>query len=165
MALIKIQAGAEVDLATGGELADMGDSILDELRGGKPELPRHFTRISGTSSATSATIPFQITIGGPPTGHTWDILLFTTCGADDHTVVAGNVAFYVGNAGAPSLLDLRVPAMLIPDSDKIGSRRLFVPSGQSIYAMVSGVPNNTVVNAFATIAEYRTVDVIASGLR
>lgn len=161
--LAELKIGAELDIATGAEVADVGDSIVDRVS--KRPLPHYFSLPQSSSSAASATVPFQLTFGSPPKGHMWDFLGCTTFGTDDHTVVAGNVAIYFGNATSPSLLDLRVPALVIPTYEDNGPRRLSIEQGRSIYAFVSGVANSQVVSVIVHVAEWRTQDYIDSGLR
>lgn len=161
--LAELKIGAELDIATGAEVADVGDSIVDRMS--KRPLPHFYSFAASNNSAASATVPFELVFGSPPKGHMWDILGVTTFGSDDHTVVAGNVALYVGNATSASLLDLRVPALVIPFYDGLGRNRLWVTQGQTVYAMVSGVANSQIVGAIIHVSEWRAQDVIDSGAR
>jgi hypothetical protein len=155
-----IRAGAEVDLATTGELNEMHDSLKDRLNGLKRPLPRYFTVMGSGLSAASATTPFALFLGTPPIGFMWDIESVVTCGLDDHTLVAGNVALY---AGPVALGNLRLPGLTIPEYKQVGERRIWVQGGQELWANVAGVANNQIVNVLVSIAEWRQIDIIAHG--
>ena len=155
-----IRAGAEVDIATTGELNTMHDSLRDQMNGLKRALPRYFTMMAGGSSATSATVPYSLFLGTPPIGFMWDLETVVTCGTDDHTLVAGNVALY---AGPVSLGNLRLPALTIPIYQQVGERRIWVQGGQELWASVSGVTNGQAVNVLVSVAEWRQIDVISHG--
>lgn len=164
MAVFKIEAGAEIDIATGDELDNMGESIVDRLSGRKEE-PRYFSRINQGQSATSATVPFQLGLGSPTVGHKWDILGLTTAGLDDATVIAGGVSLYIGDRANMSLLSLKVPATVIPSYRGIGRYRIWANQSEEVFVNVAGVPNSTIVTAIIQIAEWRVEDVSATGLR
>jgi hypothetical protein len=155
-----IKAGAEVDIATTGELNAMGDSLRDSINGTKRPLPRYFTTMGSGSSPTSGTVPFALFIGTPPIGFMWDIETVVTAGTDDFTVVAGSVALY---AGPIALGNLRLPGLTIPQYRQVGERRVWVQGGQELWANVSGVANSQAVNVLVSVAEWRQVDVIAHG--
>lgn len=155
-----IRAGAEVDIATTGEMNAMGDSLKDAINGSKRPLPRYFTVMGSGGSATSATVPYALFCGTPPVGFMWDIETVVACGPTDYTLIPGNVALY---AGPVTIGNLRVPLINIPEYKQLGERRVWVQGGQELYANVSGVANNTPVNVLVSVAEWRQVDVIAHG--
>lgn len=155
-----IRAGAEVDLATTGEMNAMHDSLKSSIDGGKRKLPRYLTVMGSALNANSAAVPYAIFVGTPPIGFMWDIEAVVCCGPTDYTVVPGNVALY---AGPVALGNLRLPGLTIPEYKQVGERRIWVQGGQELWANVSGVANSTGVNVLVSVAEWRQVDVIAHG--
>jgi hypothetical protein len=160
MAEFKLEFGAVLEGVT-GKIDEMGHHIVDGLS--KVPLPRYFPRIGQASSATSATTPFTVDLGGPPVGFAWDILGITTCGVDDHSVVAGAVALYCGALATISVADLKVPSLVIPTYDSIGKNRIWCQPGQELFANVSGVANGSPVTVIVHVAEWRQCDVISQG--
>lgn len=159
MAEFKLELGAVLEGVT-GKMDEMNQHLID---GNKRMLPRFFTNVAQGSSATSAATPFTIDLNGPPVGFMWDILGITTCGVDDHTVVAGNVALYCGDLVNVTVANLKVPGLVIPTYDSVGKDRIWCQPGQELFANVSGVTNGTAVTVIVHIAEWRQVDKIATG--
>lgn len=116
--LVKLALGAEMDVASSGELDTWGGKLTGLLD--RPELPRpSFNTIVKADQFTSPSTRI-LDVGSPPAGKIWNVLGFVLAGNDDATVSsAGTVGFYIGAlqaTGSPSLADLRVPRLTIPTS-------------------------------------------------
>lgn len=158
---IKLEFGAAIEAMT-GQVDKMHKGFLSEWDKRNPR-PRYFTVRGQSSSAASATTPFQIDLGGPPVGYMWDVMGVVLCGADDHTAVAGTVALYAGNCNNVSLNGLLVADLAIPSYQSIGKDRVFVQPGLDLFANVAGVANNALVTVGVHLAEWRQIDKIPSG--
>jgi len=161
---VELEIDAGVKFATNADLAAGLDGVVEKL---KPRDVR-FSPVpvfGSGSSANSASTPFVIDLGEPPSGRVWEIVSITICGADDNTVVSGKVGLYTGKLPAPGeqpnlLSGLRIPLMTIPFWDDIGGRRLWCQPGERMFVNVSGVANGTLVNVRVDTAEWRQAEIM-----
>ncbi len=155
MTLVKLAVGAEVDLATGGELSD-------GLNGIKGMLEKSHARplfMPFTASRLGAGV---LTVGRPPAGRIWNILSLTLVGNDDFTTLANTTAaLYVdADPGALSLAQCRIPVQAIPSFQTISDETVWAHSSGDVCLNVRGALAATdQVVATITVAEWRDCDV------
>lgn len=163
MALIKIAAGAELDLATGDELKDATNSILGALPGDDPR-PIYLSRVDTDVSLGGVV---SIDLGAPPVGSIWLLRYITVFGNDDTTVVAGITgALYCGDAANLSLSQLRIPNLVIPSCTFMPDTCVWCHPNENVVVKTSTVVPATVqIGAIVGIEEWRQKDVSRLGGR
>lgn len=149
MALIKLALGAEMDLATGDELADSTRSILEAQQAAN----QLYTPLPRINSGTGVVL-----LGSPPNGRTWNIVSLLLLGTDDHTSVAGaTVALYVGNPANAPLSDCINPGQSVPMAVTFARHCHWVFPGETLYCNVTGTAS--LITVRAGVHEYRYRDV------
>ncbi|MGH2877873.1 MAG: hypothetical protein ACRDRL_16270 [Sciscionella sp.] len=137
MALIKLEAGAEVDIATGKEVQDAADQLRADIC--LPVLTRRIYKAATIPAGFSGTT-FLIEVGHPTTPVVWDLRTLAVLATDDHTTVA-NVAgaIYVGQdaAGVMSLLDCVWPGLTVPSADRYNAQ-VVVNHNERLYLNLAG---------------------------
>lgn len=98
--------------------------------------------------------PAQITMGGPRVGRFWEVTALVVVGTDDHTVLTGTeVAFYVGNADTPTVLDVVLPGsqggagVTVPANAQFGRRQIVVQATEKAFYLINGATPGQVLNA------------------
>ncbi len=153
--LIHLNAGAEVDIASGDELKS-GLAALEEKLGKKPPRP---TFLSFTQSRLGAGV---IVVGSPPSGRIWNLVTLSLMGNDDTTVIANaRAALYVDSQeGNLSLATCRIPGLAVPSFTSISKGTLWAHSEGSVILNVSGaVAATDQVVATISVMEWREGDV------
>lgn len=84
--LTTFSLGAEIDVATGDELAGAKGAILSSLAGSQEPRPIRLT-MAGAAYGVS---PQVIDLGRPPRGRIWGVIACTLVGADSFTAMTGS---------------------------------------------------------------------------
>jgi hypothetical protein len=153
--LVHLNLGAEIDIASGDELASGLAGIEDKL-GRKPPRP---TWLSFTGSRKGAG---PITIGSAPVGRIWNVLTLTLVGNDDTTVVANaRAALYVDSTEDQlTLANCRVPGLIVPSFQTFSKGTLWAHSDGALVLNVSGaVAATDQVVVSVSVAEWREGDI------
>lgn len=162
MALMTLGLGAEVDIATGDELAAMGDSITKKILDSGPALPIVFTRPASQAGTGSVV---TLLIGSPPVGRIWEVSSVTVMGNSPFGSIpspAGFFAIYAGNSAAPSIASVLATHMGIPSTTYPSAETLYCHSNQELFLVTDAavnVPDS--VSAIVGIKEWREADVLA----
>ncbi len=161
MAIVKIAAGAELDLATGDELKGATNSILSALPGDEPR-PIYLTRVDTTVSTGGVV---QLDLGAPPVGSIWQIRFVTMFGNDESTVVGGITgALFCGDPANLSFAQLRVPGMAIPSLTFIPDTCMWCHPNEDLVIKTSAVvTSGQQIGAVVGIEEWRQRDVSRLG--
>lgn len=161
MALIKLQAGAEIDLATGDELRDVGKSILSAMPGDEPR-PIYLSR-ADTDISNGGIV--QIDLGAPPVGSIWQLRYITLFGNDDSTAIGGIVcALYCGDPANLSLAQLKLTGLAIPSATFIPDTCIWCHPNENVVVKTSAsVTLGQQVGAIIGIEEWRQRDVSRLG--
>lgn len=132
--LIKLQAGAEVDLATGEELQNVSSNILGALDRSDPR-PIYLSR---SNTIIGAGVSGVIDLGRPPVGSIWQLRYITLFGNDDHTVVAGiSAALYCGDPVATSLAQLKLTGLAFPSATFIPDTCIWCHPTDNVFVATS----------------------------
>jgi hypothetical protein len=157
---IKLAAGAEVDIASSGEVNDAAGSILDWLNEDRKAARPNYLPLANTSTGADGIV----SLGSPPTGRIWNVLGISICGQNDSVQSsAGTVAFYIGNApsvGVPMLSQLRYPRMSLPFSIMFGTDVLWCDPQNEIFFNLAALAGVTQFVGSAWVAEYREDDIL-----
>lgn len=153
--LMQLSAGAELDIASGAELAGHTDQLAKLIgRGAARPLYLDFAS-SAVGSGGVVTLP----IGSPPVGRVWNVLAVTFLGNNDHGSIsspAGFAAMYFGDPFNPSLANVKHAKIVLPSTVYPSSGALWCPAGQQVFFMtdlVVNAPDQVLVTV--TVAEYR----------
>lgn len=162
MALVKIQAGAELDIASGDELKSGVGSILGALPRDEPR-PIYLSR-SDTDISDGTNI-MQIDLGFPPTGSIWQLRYITLFGNDDHTAIGGlTAALYCGSPQNLSLAQLKLTGMAIPSATFIPDTCIWCHPTENVVVRLSAAATiNQQIGAIIGIEEWRQKDVSRLG--
>lgn len=164
MAIMTVNLGAELDIATGDELAQTSVDLKNEMRKGWAAKPFYDTR-AGAANMPAAGELF-IDLGSPQTGRLWNILGVTTFGSDDNTAVANaKVALYCGDPDTPSIVGLKVPGLAVPTFQSFSDRVIWCHSQSNVVAGVTGAASGTQIGVLVHIADWREEDVSAWSTR
>lgn len=153
--LIQLNAGAEVDIATGDELKNGLAGLEDKL---DKRAPRP-TYLSFTQQRLGSGV---IVVGSPPSGRIWNIVNVTLVGNDDTTVVANaRAAVYVDSQeGNLSLANCRIPGLIVPAFTTISKGTLWAHSEGAVVVNVTGaVAATDQVVATVSVLEWREADI------
>ena len=138
-AVIPGAISAELDIATGREVKEHADRILEHL---STDLHPQVINIDKSGQlASGASAPLVIPLGGPATGKIWSIRKIVVCGSDDHTTVANVLcAIYVTRAqNGYGLTDLEVTSLAAPSTTTFGRHELTVAGPQAkLLAVLTG---------------------------
>lgn len=170
MAGVQFALGAEVDIASSGELdaATRGlHNRFDMLERRKNRPSMTYRPINGTfnvgANGGSTTINLaRWQLEGPPVGRIWRLQRLTICGGDDHTAVGGAVAaLYRGNPSAfqterltPSLGDLIIPGVTVPYWTMFSEKSTVIRPNEVIYWIITGASNNQTFAYNADVQEF-----------
>src|SRR5690242_7120308 len=136
MAIVKIAAGAELDLATGDELKNATSSILSALPGDEPR-PIYLSR-ADTDISLGGIV--QIDLGAPPVGSIWQLRYITLFGNDDSTAIGGIVcALYCGDPANLSLAQLKLTGLAIPSATFIPDTCIWCHPNENVVVKASAV--------------------------
>lgn len=162
---IRLALGAEVDVVSSKELDAGLDSLGDKILGKQRALPIYSFRTQSDVMPVGGGA-LVLDLGCPPTGRMWNIMAVTTFGSDDATVVANaKVALYCGDASNPSLVSLKIPAMIVPSFQSVTQKVLWCLDRESLFARVTGAAVAAQVGVVVTIAEWKECDVVAGSGR
>ena len=156
MALVKIAAGAELDLASGDELAGAKGDILSSLAGKSPPVPLYLQFVS---SGVGAGAVAQLNLGSPPAGRVWNILSITVVGGDDHTafLTATQFAVYIGPVSLSNLANVKNPA---PGTTNLPTNAVWCHANENVYIQTDrSLAVTEAITAILYVAEWRVGDV------
>lgn len=162
MALMTLGLGAEVDIATGDELAAMGDDLTKKILSNGPALPIVFSR---PASAPGAGSQVTLLIGTPPMGRIWEVSSITVMGNSPFGGIvspAGFFALYAGNSAAPSISSVLATHLPLPSTTFPSAETLYCHSSQELFLVTDAAvnaPDN--VTAIVGIKEWRESDILA----
>jgi hypothetical protein len=160
MALMSINLGAELDIATGQELAETSADLKSEMRKGWSAKPIYDSRASAAMSPGVA--EWFMDLGSPDVGRIWNVLGVTIFGSDDSTAVgAAKVSLYFGDSDTPSITGLRVPNMACPSFQSFSDKVLWCHSTANVVIGVTGVAAAQQIGALVHIANWRESDISA----
>jgi hypothetical protein len=164
MALMTLNLGAELDLATGNELAQTSMDLKQEMRKGWAAKPIYDSRAAANTSP--GVTEWFMDLGSPDVGRIWNILGVTVFGADDSTSVAGaKVSLYFGDSDTPSITGLRVPSMACPSFQSFSDKVLWCHNTANVVIGVTGVAAAQQIGALVHIANWREDDISAWSTR
>ncbi len=153
--LMHLNLGAEVDIASGDELAN-GLKDLEEKLGHRGPRP---VFLSFTGRRLGAGV---IPLGSPPSGRMWNIVTWTLVGNNDATAIANAVAaLYVDSQEDNlSLGGCRIPGFAVPAFTTISKGTLWAHSEGSVLVNVTGnVAATDQVVSTISVLEWREGDV------
>lgn len=155
--MVMLSVGAEVDLATGDELKELGGKLL-----GKRE-PRPLFKDLAASIAGTGAVPV-IVLGRPPVGRVWKITSVTVVGNDDHGSIPsllGFVAMYFGDAANPNLAQVKIVKIALPSTVYVAGKPFLCHATQEVFFIgdkTLSAPDNVTITA--SIEEWRSGDVM-----
>jgi hypothetical protein len=152
---MQLTAGAELDIASGAELAGHTDKLA-KLLGKRDPRPLY---LDFAASAIGSGAVVTLSIGSPPVGRTWNILAVTFVGNNDHGSIgspAGFAAMYFGDPFNPSLGNLKHVKITLPSTVYPSSDALWCPAGQQVFFQTDLAVNSPdQVLVTVSLAEYR----------
>lgn len=155
MAEFRVAGGLMVDIASGAEVRDGTDRLVDAITGTAEKKPIYQTRFAAAVTPGAGATTTILRLGRPPTGRVWNLVYLTLTGADDRTAVAGALAAsYVGNPDAPSLHGLIDPGRAVPTSQNYGPEEIWIHDGEELFVIVYAAPINTQLSGVARVLEY-----------
>ena len=153
-----LSVGAEVDIATSDELKGAHDDLYKRIKGLAGPKPARNT-IAGSTTVTATGLQV-IDLGHPPVGRMWFVGALTLLGSDDHTLVNGAAALYIGDSSNVSLAQCEVPGLAIPSYTYLGADGVWVYPSESVFVNLFAVAVGAAVIAKARILEWRAADVV-----
>jgi hypothetical protein len=133
--LIKLQAGAEVDLATGEELENVSSRLLGAIDRNTEPRPIYLSR---SNTLIGSGVAGVVDLGRPPVGSIWQLRYITLFGNDDHTVVGGmTCALYCGDPVAPSLAQLKLTGLAVPSATFIPDTCIWCHPTDNVFVATS----------------------------
>jgi hypothetical protein len=157
--LIKLQAGAEVDLATGEELDNVSSKLLGaiERRDNDPR-PIYLSRSGAVIGTGAAAI---VDVGRPPVGSIWQLRYITIFGNDSFTVVSGlTCSLFCGDPVSPSLAQLKLTGLAAPSATFIPDTCIWCHPTDSVFLTTSiALPAGQQLGANLGIEEWLLRDV------
>lgn len=161
MALMRIQLGAEADIATSGELKDGLDGLASKLT------PKRDPRPIRKPLANFQTMPanlikgqtFTLDLGTPGAGRIWKLTRVTVVGLDDNTAIANCVAaVYIGDiSNAPALLtQLAIHGQGVPYTQGVNDKFAEVHDRENLFVQftATGAVTAQMVGAVANVLEF-----------
>lgn len=135
--LTTLKVGAEVDFASGDELAAMGSSILGAIGPPDPR-PLYLSRaMQALGDGINPTV--TVDIGSPPVGSIWQLRVATVFGFDDHTVVSGvTCGLYCGDPYNLSLASLKMTGLIIPSTTFIPDTAIWCHPNENVVLFATG---------------------------
>lgn len=160
---VQLALGAEIDVASSGELKDVETNIGDMFDKNRPVRPMYFTQ-SGSIPSLVGPFTGMCRVGSPPAGRIWNVLGYTIIGDTDNTLsTAGNVSLYVGNlpsTGNPSLSQAKDVGLIVPSGGRYGENVVWCPSPQEVFFKLTAITGLTSFVANVFIGEYREDDLL-----
>lgn len=169
--LTSLALGAEVDIASGDELARGLGDLKTSLLGREDPRPLYLP-MAGSAAGEGHIL--YVRIGQPPVGRLWNITAITVVGNNDVDVLSPNspaayVALYagfmparqgVGDFGSPGLAQLKAVRLPIPSTTLFTKGAIWCHSNQELFLRTSDVVNvPDSVTAVAEVQEWREADV------
>lgn len=155
MAEITLAGGLVIDVASGKELDDHADKLLEGIRGSGASKPLYQTRFAAAVTPAAGSSTQLLKFGRPSTGKLWNLVYLTLFGVDDRTVLAGAVAAsYVGNPDAPTLHGLIDPGKAIPSASNYGPEEIWVHDSEELFVIVYGAANGVSMGGVARVLEH-----------
>lgn len=149
MATVKIAGGAEIDLATGAEVAAQGDRMAS-LFGAAVIPPASYQRRAASVAPTSSTLPTYLDLGGPADGVLWEVRMILLTWAPNGAfgaAISQPIAILVSGAPLTNLgpvdvvdLGLATPVSFLYASD----------------ALIAQAPEHVYVGVLASAAQVAT---------
>lgn len=162
MALIKLGFGAEVDIASGDELAAATADIKGMLS--TPDAKPLFLQKAASVAGTGAGITTAV-LGTPPAGRIWNVRSVTVVANDDHSQPTGAarfIAMYFGDPFNATLGALQLVKIAIPSTNFIGQEALWCPAGFQVFCQTDAALATTdQLTVVATVSEWRSADIAA----
>lgn len=160
----RIALGAELDIASGQELGELGDDLKEFMGRDRTVRPRYFVQ-TGVGRGIVGPASLLVPVGSPPSGSIWNVLGFSICGETDIvTSSGGKAALYIGSvpsSGQPSLADLRLPNLSVPTYSDFSNRTQWCAPSQWVFFNLVAINGIIQFVANVFIAEYREEDVIS----
>lgn len=162
---MQLAIGAELDIASGAELAGKTDALAKLIERG-PARPLYLP-LSASATGTGGIV--TLNVGAPPVGRMWNVLAVTFIGNNDHGSVSSPVGFcamYFGDAANPSLAQAQHVKIPLPSTVYPASEALWCPAGQQVFFVTDAAvnaPDNVTVNV--VVAEYRARETVATSGR
>jgi hypothetical protein len=156
---VRLSLGSEVDIVSGKELTD-GLSTLGERLLGKEPIRATYSFRPGADVMPAAGA-LTIDLGRPPIGRMWNLLGVTTFGADDATTTANaKVAVYCGDVQSPTMVQLKIPALVVPVFQSVTKSVLWCMDSETLFARVTGAIATAPIGVIVHIAEWRERDIV-----
>ncbi len=161
MAELKMALGAVADIASGKEVADGVNKILDNLNG-KKAYPKYFKRVAPGTSAASGDL--LLDLGGPGVGESWDVRAIVVIKTDPWTAGGANekAGVYIGqgfasfaaNAGTAPIAELEDAGQSLPYTQHYVRGQLYVVYPNHIYVVVHSPAATTAYDAIARLVQF-----------
>lgn len=169
MALVKLQLGGELDIATADELSAMGDKIVGCLPGQQePPLPVPLTLADSANAVVppaGSSVVATLRFPPPPVGRMYTLVALTLTGTDDRTAPPSNViaAVYIGRYDNPSLGMLVEGAISpLPKTFYYPRKSLRVHQGDTPFVLFYGGTVGQPLSATLRVLSWRNGDIEAS---
>lgn len=156
---VTLGLGAEVDIASGAEVKEMGDGLLSAFKGDRQPKAIRFVRTASLASTGSGRQVMDL--GSPPVGSEWHLIALTSFGNDDTTAVTGvRGALYTGGSVVNlSLANLLIPGLSFPGFYPLADSELYVQAQEQLL-VATDLPGTAGQNFGVNIRleEWRIVD-------
>lgn len=162
--LIKLGADVEVDIATGGEMAEHVRNGMAKATPKGRAFPIVGSNANLESPLSGSPGDGVIRLGRPPNGQVWNIVSVMVLGADDHTASAAKCALYVDSDPANlNIGSCEIPGITVPFFQAISKMTLWAHSSGQVCLNVSASGNTQVV-CKVNVVEYRWEEIFDLGL-
>ena len=172
MAEITLALGAELDIASGDEVREIGGKVdrLHKLFEARPRVRSFGRKLHETLTGGGGfTYQFLVLRGGttvsPPSGWLWDIRRISVWPTDPFTVLAGVTVLPLISAQEiqptsvePQFEHVLNPGLAVPGALTWSGREATVEQHESILLCVKGLANGVQVMAAAQVEQYLTDD-------
>jgi hypothetical protein len=156
---MRLALGSEVDIVSGPELTEGLHGLGERLLGKEPIRPTYSFRPG--ADLMPAAGPLKLDLGRPPVGRMWNLLGVTTFGADDATTTASaKVAIYCGDIQNVSLVQLKIPALVVPVFQSVTKSVLWCMDSETLFASVTGAAATSPIGVIVHVAEWREADIV-----
>lgn len=164
--IVGVQMGAEVELATKGDVIDGFDGVADRVIGALPKRKRKpLLRRIPSSGAVPTVGVLVLPFGNVPAGYTYEYTHCVVVGADASTVLAGaSAALYIGNTSIFGLGNIVQPGIAVPGFWNFGGGVIYGHFGDEIFVVVSGAAAGANVSAVLTVLQHAEDTVEAGGI-
>lgn len=156
---VRLSLGSEVDIVSGKELHEGLSTLGERLLGKEPIRPTFSFRPG--ADVMPATGALTLDLGRPPIGRMWNLLGVTTFGVDDATTTASaKVAVYCGDVQNATLVQLKIPALVVPTFQSVTKGVLWCMDSETLFARVTGAASTSPIGVIVHIAEWREYDIV-----